>query len=97
MSITLAPIATIANRQAKCPICQQIFDNWFCPSCGLLMVFLVVHILLMIIASVVNLIFLKLFNYVANAIRQIRMEQNIAEIVERKCNHTQLIKTDTDG
>lgn len=61
------------------------------------MVFLVVHILLMIIASVVNLIFLKLFNYVANAIRQIRMEQNIAEIVERKCYHTQLIKTDTDG
>ena len=35
MRITLDPIATIANRQAKCPICQQIFDNWFCPSCGL--------------------------------------------------------------
>ncbi len=35
MSITLDPIATIANQQAKCPICQQIFDNWFCPSCGL--------------------------------------------------------------
>lgn len=35
MSITLDPIGTIAIQQAKCPICQQIFDNWFCPSCGL--------------------------------------------------------------